>query len=186
MAFDGARATLRNQLAAPARDRSWTSWQRARQAGVLSPNDVRTEEIWLRRAIRPPTASSRQRQAANRRAMSGDDAKPPTPPDDGDKNRATRPPSRPPCLTCLISMRRSSRRSRSGWRAYLDHKADVGAPHATDEAIVERTDEVTALMLGAMARAIAERRHTGLLHYSWFVNLINELLDALPGKPLDG
>ena len=32
-------------------------------------------------------------------------------------------------------------------RAYLDHKADVGAPHATDEAIVGRTDEITALML---------------------------------------
>ena len=45
-------------------------------------------------------------------------------------------------------------------RAYLDHKADVGAPHATDEAIVDRTDVITALMLGAMARAIAERRHT--------------------------
>jgi hypothetical protein len=41
-------------------------------------------------------------------------------------------------------------------------------------------------MLGAMARAIAERRHTWLLHYSWFVVLINELLDALPGKPLGG
>jgi hypothetical protein len=40
-------------------------------------------------------------------------------------------------------------------RAYLDHKADVGAPHPTDEAIVDRTDEITALMLGAMARAIA-------------------------------
>jgi hypothetical protein len=38
----------------------------------------------------------------------------------------------------------------------------------------------------AMARAMAERRHTWLLHYSWFVDLINELLDALPGKPLDG
>ena len=26
-------------------------------------------------------------------------------------------------------------------RAYLDHKADIGAPHATDEAIVERVDD---------------------------------------------
>jgi hypothetical protein len=70
--------------------------------------------------------------------------------------------------------------------AYLDHKADIGAPHATDEAIVDRTDEITALMLGAMARAIAERRHTWLLHYSWFVDLVNELSDDEPGKPLDG
>jgi hypothetical protein len=37
-----------------------------------------------------------------------------------------------------------------------------------------------------MARAMAERRHTWLLHYIWFADLINELADDLPGKPLDG
>lgn len=71
-------------------------------------------------------------------------------------------------------------------RAYLDHKADIGAPHATDQDIVNRVDDITALMLGALGRAMAERRHTWLLHYSWFVDLINELLDDAPGKPLDG
>ena len=71
-------------------------------------------------------------------------------------------------------------------RAYLDHKADIGAPHATDEAIVERTDEITALLLGALVRAMAERCHAWLLHYSWFVDIVNELLDDAPGKPLDG
>jgi hypothetical protein len=34
----------------------WASWQRARQAGVLSPNDVRTEEGWP--ASTDPTANS--------------------------------------------------------------------------------------------------------------------------------
>ena len=71
-------------------------------------------------------------------------------------------------------------------KAYLDHKADIGAPNATDEAIVEHTDEITALMMGALGRAMAERRHTWLLHYSWFVDLVNEPLDDAPGKPLNG
>jgi hypothetical protein len=34
----------------------WASWQRARQAGVLSPNDVRREEGWP--ASTDPTADS--------------------------------------------------------------------------------------------------------------------------------
>jgi hypothetical protein len=33
---------------------------------------------------------------------------------------------------------------------------------------------------------MAERRHTWLLHYSWFVDFINELVDDVPVKPLDG
>jgi hypothetical protein len=74
----------------------------------------------------------------------------------------------------------------AGRAAYLDRKADIGAPHATDQAILDRVDDITALMLGALGRAVAERRHTWLLHYGWFVDLVNELLDDLPGKPLDG
>ena len=62
----------------------------------------------------------------------------------------------------------------------------IGAPHATDQDILDRVDDITALMLGALGRAMAERRATWLLHYSWFVDLINELLDDLPSKPLDG
>jgi hypothetical protein len=71
-------------------------------------------------------------------------------------------------------------------RAYLDHKAYIGAPHDTDEAVVERVDEITVLLMSAMARAMAERRHTWLLHYGWFVDLVSELLNDEPGKPLDG
>ena len=33
---------------------------------------------------------------------------------------------------------------------------------------------------------MAERRTPWLLHYSWFGDLINELLDDVPPKPLDG
>jgi hypothetical protein len=71
-------------------------------------------------------------------------------------------------------------------RAYLDHKADIGAPHANDQDILDRVDDITALMLGALGRAMAERRHTWLEHYGWFTDLVIELLDDLPGKPLDG
>jgi hypothetical protein len=35
----------------------WASWQRARQAGVLSPNDIRLEEGWPRSSD-PPADSS--------------------------------------------------------------------------------------------------------------------------------
>ena len=37
-------------------------------------------------------------------------------------------------------------------RAYLDHKADIGAPHATDQDILDHVDDITALMLGALGR----------------------------------
>jgi hypothetical protein len=41
-------------------------------------------------------------------------------------------------------------------------------------------------MLGALGRAMAERRHTWLQHYGWFTDLVIELLDDQPVKPLDG
>ena len=71
-------------------------------------------------------------------------------------------------------------------KAYLDHKADIGAAHATDQDILDHIDDITALMLGALGRALTERRHAWLLHFGWFVDLINELLDDQPSKPLDG
>ena len=70
--------------------------------------------------------------------------------------------------------------------AYLDHKADIGAVHATDQDILDHVDDITALMLGALGRAMVERRHTWLQHYGWFTDLVVELLDDVPGKPLDG
>jgi hypothetical protein len=39
-------------------------------------------------------------------------------------------------------------------KAYLDHKADIGAPHATDQDILDHVDDITALMLGALGRAM--------------------------------
>ena len=71
-------------------------------------------------------------------------------------------------------------------RAYLDHKADIGVPDATDQDILDNIDDITALMLGVLGRAMAEHRHTWLQHYGWFTDLVIELLEEEPGKPLDG
>jgi len=62
----------------------WASWQLARQAGVLSPNDIRREEGWP--ASTDPTADSVDSPAAG--GMPAGDAahEPPVSfPDDGDK-----------------------------------------------------------------------------------------------------
>jgi hypothetical protein len=71
-------------------------------------------------------------------------------------------------------------------RAYLEHKADIGAAHADDAEIVARVDAISEVMLAAMKRALTTRHKPWLMRYSWFVDLVNELLDDLPGKPLDG
>ena len=71
-------------------------------------------------------------------------------------------------------------------RAYLDHKADIGAAHADDVEIVARVDAISEVMFAAMKRALTTRHKPWLMRYSWFVDLVNELLDDAPGKPLDG
>ena len=71
-------------------------------------------------------------------------------------------------------------------RAYLDHKADIGAAYDTDQDILDHNDDITVLMLGALGRALTERRHAWLQHYGWFTDLVIELLDDQPGKSLDG
>jgi hypothetical protein len=71
-------------------------------------------------------------------------------------------------------------------RAFLDHKGDLGALHASDEDIVARADEIAALLMGALARAMAQGNARWLAQYAWFTDLVNEMLDDRPGKPLDG
>jgi hypothetical protein len=71
-------------------------------------------------------------------------------------------------------------------RAYLEHKADIGAAHADDAEIVARVDAISEVMLATMKQALTTRHKPWLMRYSWFVGLVNELLDDLPGKPLDG
>jgi hypothetical protein len=63
----GGDGLLRNELAAAEPDAHWASWQRARQASVLSPNDVRREEGWP--ASSDPTADSIEPPVAGGKAI---------------------------------------------------------------------------------------------------------------------
>ena len=65
-------------------------------------------------------------------------------------------------------------------RAYLEHKADIGAAHADDAEIVARVDAISEVMLEAMKRALTTRHKPWLTRYSWFVDLVNKLLDDEP------
>jgi hypothetical protein len=51
---------------------------------------------------------------------------------------------------------------------------------------VARVDAISEVMFAAMKRALTTRHKPWLMRYSWFVDPVNELLDDLPGKPLDG
>jgi hypothetical protein len=146
---------------------------------VLSPNDVRTEERWP--ASTDPTAYSIAPPNTSAQAV----APQPRPMILLRWRCLTSIEAAMPELPDLNSPEFAAIKSRFA-RAYLDHKGDIGAPHATDQDILDHVDDITALMLGALGRAMAERRHTWLQHYGWFTDLVIELLDDQPGKPLDG
>jgi hypothetical protein len=38
-------------------------------------------------------------------------------------------------------------------RAYLEHKADLGVPNASDEAVLARVDDITAILFASSVRA---------------------------------
>jgi hypothetical protein len=69
--------------------------------------------------------------------------------------------------------------------AFIEHKADLGpaAEAASDEAILDRVDALTALLMRAVTKAMAQRNETFLCRYSWFIDLMCETFK--PGKPLD-
>jgi hypothetical protein len=73
-------------------------------------------------------------------------------------------------------------------RAFIVHKADLGlaAAGASDQAIVDRVDDIMAVMLGAVARATATGDEDWLSRYTWFVDLVERLAEGREGKPLDG
>ena len=71
-------------------------------------------------------------------------------------------------------------------RAYLEHKADLGVPDATDEAVLARVDEITAILFASSVRAWRADDQRWKERYRWFFEAIAELHDAEPGKPLDG
>ena len=71
-------------------------------------------------------------------------------------------------------------------RAYLEHKADLGVPNASDEAVLAAVDEITAILFASSVRAWRADDQRWKERYGWFAAITSELLDDLPGKPLDG
>jgi hypothetical protein len=71
-------------------------------------------------------------------------------------------------------------------RDYLEHKADLGVPNASDEAVLARVDEITATLFASSVRPWRTDDQRWKEHYGWFAAIMSELLDDEPGKPLDG
>ena len=70
-------------------------------------------------------------------------------------------------------------------RCYLQHKDDLGVAYADDEAILQRVDDITWLLLDRMGKAFLARDEAWLVRYRWFTALVEDLLEDVPAK-LDG
>ena len=62
-------------------------------------------------------------------------------------------------------------------RAYLEHKADLGVPDATDEAVLARVDEITAIFFASSGRAGRAHDQRWKERYGWFAAIMSELID---------
>ena len=71
-------------------------------------------------------------------------------------------------------------------RAYLEHKGDLGVLLTDDAEIIALVDEITALLLAAWFQASLADNQRWKERYSWFSEVIAELQDTLPSKPIDG
>ena len=71
-------------------------------------------------------------------------------------------------------------------RAYLEHKGDLGVLLTDDAEIIALVDEITALLLAAWFQASLADNQRWKERYSWFSEVIAELQDTMPSKPLDG
>lgn len=73
-------------------------------------------------------------------------------------------------------------------RAYIEHKAELGVREASDEEIVARVDEINAILLGGLSRAMRGDPGTAawMANYRWFCELLVELIEGDEGAPLNG
>jgi hypothetical protein len=73
-------------------------------------------------------------------------------------------------------------------RAFIANKAALGpvAAHASDQAILDHVDDIMAVMLGRVAKAMELGDAAWLERYAWFTKLVERLSDDEPGTPLDG
>jgi hypothetical protein len=71
-------------------------------------------------------------------------------------------------------------------RVYLEHKEDLGVPLADDAEIVARVDEITILLFAASIEAWRTDNQRWKERYHWFLKIMADLQDDVPGRPLDG
>jgi hypothetical protein len=70
---------------------------------------------------------------------------------------------------------------------FIEHKADLGAEaaRASDQAILDRVDDITALLLRGLTTALAEGDADWFRRNAWFVDLVTAMLEDATGKPPD-
>ena len=71
--------------------------------------------------------------------------------------------------------------------AFVEHEADLGpaTEAASAQAILDRVDDIMALLLGGVAKATAQLDEAWLSRYAWFVDLVEGMASGEPGKPRD-
>ena len=72
-------------------------------------------------------------------------------------------------------------------KIFIEHKADLGAEAAgaSDQAILDRVDDISALLLRGLATALAEGDADWFRRNAWFVDLVIAMLEDAAGKPPD-
>ena len=70
---------------------------------------------------------------------------------------------------------------------FIEHKADLGreAARASDQAILDRVDDITEALLHGLTTALTEGDADCLRRYAWFLDLVTAMLEDAAGKPLD-
>ena len=70
---------------------------------------------------------------------------------------------------------------------FIEHKADLGpeAARASDQAILDRVDDITKVLLRGLTTALTEGDADWFSRNAWFVDLVTAMLEDAVGKPLD-
>ena len=71
-------------------------------------------------------------------------------------------------------------------RVFVEHKADMGFPDATDARIVEHVDDIGAVLIALTEHATKIDDRVWLRRHIWWRLLAHQLRNELPTAPLDG
>ena len=70
-------------------------------------------------------------------------------------------------------------------RVYMEHKADLGVPDASDDDVLRNVDDITLTLMRGVGQAILQGDEAFLEKYRWFTAVLDDLLGDLPDR-LDG